>query len=121
MSWGKRSRSPLTQLLPTLKTHSNLLIRRTGGTVSRADSALHIAINIMGTLLLGASNYTMQCISSPTRGEIDKAHSKGRYLDIGLPSLRNLEGWRKKILFWLLVGSTMPLHFLYVAFPYHLF
>jgi hypothetical protein len=90
-------------------------------TAARADSALHIIINVMGTLLLGASNYTMQCISSPTRGEIDRAHSKGRYLDIGLPSIRNLEGWRKKILFWLLVASTMPLHFLYVAFPSHLF
>jgi hypothetical protein len=89
------------------------------GKVSRADSALHIAINVMGTLLLGASNYTMQCISSPTRREIDRAHSRGRYLDIGLPSIRNLTGRRKMILFWLLVLSTMPLHFLYVALLYH--
>ena len=81
-------------------------------TVSRADSALHIAINMMGTLLLGASNYTMQCISSPTRREIDMAHARGKYLDIGLPSIRNLAGARKKTLFWLLVLSTMPLHFL---------
>jgi hypothetical protein len=84
-------------------------------TVSRADSALHIAINIMATLLLGASNYTMQCISSPTRREIDRAHACGKYLDIGLPSIRNLTGRKKKTLFWLLVVSSMPLHFLYVV------
>ena len=27
---------------------------------------LHIAINALSTLLLGASNYTIQCLSSPT-------------------------------------------------------
>ncbi|KAG9230910.1 hypothetical protein BJ875DRAFT_470951 [Amylocarpus encephaloides] len=81
--------------------------------VSRADSALHLAINIMGTILLGASNYTMQCISAPTRAEVSRQHSRGRYLDIGLPSIRNLHGRKKKILFTLLVVSTMPLHFLW--------
>jgi hypothetical protein len=62
------------------------------GTVRHADSWLHIAINAMGTLLLGASNYTMQCLSSPTRSEVDFAHSNGQYLDIGLPSIKNLNG-----------------------------
>ena len=37
----------------------------------------HLAINVLSTLLLGASNYSMQCLSSPTRNEIDKAHGKG--------------------------------------------
>ena len=46
------------------------------GTVRHDDSWLHIAINAMGTLLLWASNYTMQCLSSPkTRSEVDFAHS----------------------------------------------
>lgn len=82
------------------------------GTVHTADSWLHIAINAMGTCLLGASNYTMQCLSSPTRREIDDAHAVGQYRDIGLPSFRNLSGWKKKLLFGLLVCSTVPLHFL---------
>ncbi|KAH8591808.1 hypothetical protein B0O99DRAFT_631704 [Bisporella sp. PMI_857] len=73
----------------------------------------HIAINIMGTLLLGSSNYTMQCLSSPTRKEADAAHAIGRYVDIGIPSLRNLRSWRKKMLFAVLVISTIPLHFLW--------
>lgn len=42
---------------------------------------IHLIINILSTLLLGASNYSMQCLSSPTRGEIDKAHGKGIWLD----------------------------------------
>lgn len=81
-------------------------------TVRHADSGLHIAINVMGTILLGASNYTMQCLSSPTREEVDTAHSRGGYLDIGLPSPKNLNGWKKKIVFMFLVLSTVPLHFL---------
>ena len=51
---------------------------------------IHLAINVFSTLLLGASNYSMQCLSAPTRGEIDKAHSQGIWLDIGVPSVRNL-------------------------------
>ena len=82
------------------------------GTVHKADSWIHIAINVMGTLLLGASNYTMQCLSSPTRSEVDAAHAMGKFMDVGLPSFRNLHGWKKKILFTLLVVSTLPLHFL---------
>jgi hypothetical protein len=73
---------------------------------------LHIAINIMGTVLLSSSNYTMQCLSSPTRKDVDEAHAVGKSLDIGLPSLRNLRGWKKKMLFALLTVSTLPLHFL---------
>ncbi len=59
----------------------------------------------------GASNYTMQCLCSPTRSEVDFAHSQGRYLDIGLPSIKNLNGLRKKIMFAFLILSTLPLHF----------
>lgn len=81
-------------------------------TVRQADLWIHIVVNILGTVLLGSSNYTMQCLSSPTRRDVDIAHSKGQYLDIGLPSFRNLKGWRKKCLFGLLVASTIPLHFL---------
>lgn len=82
------------------------------GIVQRSDLGLHMAINMMGTLLLGASNYAMQCLSSPTRKEIDAEHAKGKSLDIGIPSLKNLTGWIRKTLFAFLVISTIPLHFL---------
>ncbi len=75
----------------------------------------HLAINILSTLLLGASNYSMQCLSSPTRSEIDKAHDQGIWLDIGVPSVRNLRRLSKNriILWWLLAISSIPLHLLY--------
>lgn len=76
---------------------------------------LHMIINALSTLLLSASNYTMQCLSSPTRDEVDNAHERNVRLDIGVPSMRNLRliSWNRIILWWLLALSGVPLHFLY--------
>lgn len=81
----------------------------------RLDLWLHLLINVLSTLLLGASNYTMQCLSAPTREELDNAHTQGRWLDIGVPSVRNLASvapWRS-VLWILLLLSSIPLHLLY--------
>ena len=76
---------------------------------------IHLGINVLSTLLLGASNYSMQCLSSPTRREIDIAHSKGTWLDVGVPSMRNLRkiSWSRIVFWWLLALSSIPLHLLY--------
>jgi hypothetical protein len=42
----------------------------------RISTILHVLINILSTTLLGASNYTMQCLHSPTRAEVDRAHTQ---------------------------------------------
>lgn len=76
---------------------------------------LHLAINALSTLLLGASNYAMQCLAAPTREDIDKAHKTGHWMDIGVPSMRNL--WRIsrwRLFLWFLVAfSSIPLHLMY--------
>ena len=76
---------------------------------------LHLAINALSTALLAASNYCMQILSSPTRKEIDQAHSRHIWLDIGVPSVRNLRNIARSrvILWWLLAFSGIPLHLLY--------
>lgn len=73
---------------------------------------LHLLINIISTLLLGASNYCMQTISAPTREDIDEAHAKGLFMDIGIPSMRNLGRIKTRRFFvWLCLGlSSIPLH-----------
>lgn len=82
---------------------------------------IHLINNILSTLLLGASNYSMQCLSSPTRSDIDKAHSQGIWMDIGVPSLRNLRriSTNRTVLWWLLAISSITLHLLYnsAVFP----
>lgn len=81
----------------------------------KLDLWLHLGINLLSTLLLGASNYTMQCLSAVTRDEINKAHQQGIFLDIGTLSFQNLRrlSWRRVILWWLLALSSIPLHFMY--------
>lgn len=84
------------------------------GVVKRWDTALHLIINILSTALLAASGFTMQCLSSPTREEVDLAHKYRQSLEIGLLSLTNLFHMRTwKAVFWtLLCLSSMPLHLL---------
>jgi hypothetical protein len=56
--------------------------------VQKISTLLHILINVLSTLLLSGSNYTMQCLHSPTRAEIDRARTEKTWLDIGIPSWR---------------------------------
>ncbi|GAM90474.1 hypothetical protein ANO11243_085180 [Dothideomycetidae sp. 11243] len=83
--------------------------------VNRVKTGTHLVINLLATGLLSASNYAMQVLISPTRGEVDRAHAKRKWLDIGLPSLRNIpmiSKWR--LLLWFgLVMSSLPLHLVY--------
>ncbi|OCT55026.1 hypothetical protein CLCR_02775 [Cladophialophora carrionii] len=85
------------------------------GKVQNMDVWVHLAINVLSTLLLGGSNYCMQCLSAPTRADIDRAHAKAIFLDVGVPSVRNL--WRipryKMLLWWALGLSSIPLHLMY--------
>lgn len=78
------------------------------------SSAIHIVINALSTILLAASNYTMQVLSSPTRGDIDRAHAAHHWLDIGVLSVRNF-GFipkRRRVLSIILVFSSIPIHLL---------
>jgi hypothetical protein len=45
--------------------------------VTRFDIGAHVLINVLSTLLLSMSNYTMQVLNSPTRPDVDKAHGYG--------------------------------------------
>lgn len=78
------------------------------------NTALHLLINLLSTIVLAASNFTMQCLTSPTRRDVDIAHSRGVSLDIGVPSIKNLfhvRHWKRVV--WLsLCVSTLPLHLL---------
>jgi hypothetical protein len=88
----------------------------TGGgvAISRWSTVFHVIINVFSTILLAASNYTMQVLCSPTRSDIDAMHAKGLWLDVGLLSLRNLRYLpRGRVALGILLGfSSIPLHLL---------
>ena len=75
---------------------------------------LHLLINALSTILLGASNYCAQLLVAPTRKEVDEAHDDKRWLDIGVQSFRNLRRVSsKRLVVWifLMLSSTL-LHLL---------
>lgn len=78
-------------------------------------TGLHAVINVLSTILLGASNYVMQSLGAPSRTDIDQAHAKSRWLDIGTSSFRNFTVMdiRRKILWVLLLISSTPIHLIY--------
>ncbi|EJT77174.1 hypothetical protein GGTG_07086 [Gaeumannomyces tritici R3-111a-1] len=57
---------------------------------SRVSWGLHALVNVLGLAVLAGANYVYQVLSSPDRAEVDAAHAKTKWLDIGIPSLRNL-------------------------------
>lgn len=87
------------------------------GSCSKArnlELVAHLFINILSTLLLGASNYAMQVAASPSRAEVDNAHRQQKWVDIGVFSFRNFKWVSRYRLatYGILVLSSVPLHFL---------
>ncbi|KZM24303.1 hypothetical protein ST47_g4573 [Ascochyta rabiei] len=93
------------------------LVRGDAATVLRWNIAIHVFINILSSILLAASNYTMQVLGSPTRKEIDNAHQRGDWLAVGVLSMRNWKRIARKRAFLILILglSSVPLQLFYNA------
>jgi hypothetical protein len=91
-------------------------------TTSRLNMGAHIVINILSSILLGASNLCMQLLSAPTRAEVDRAHQKRKWLDIGIPNLRNLYhiARQRKIVWIVLASASLPIHVFYNSAVYNM-
>ncbi|RDW78687.1 uncharacterized protein DSM5745_05539 [Aspergillus mulundensis] len=81
----------------------------------RWSLALHLMINVLGTAVLAASNYTMQTLVAPCREEVDAHHKKGKWLDIGTSSIKNLlvVGRYRAVIWAVLLVTATPFHLLY--------
>lgn len=86
-------------------------------TVSWADSGIHIAINLLSTAFLSASNYVMQILNAPSRIRLNDFHARGVPLHICISSFVNAIRMRtRQTGFWALLGiSAIPLHLLCVS------
>ncbi|KAL5622202.1 hypothetical protein BROUX41_006147 [Berkeleyomyces rouxiae] len=60
------------------------------GNVKSISYGLHVITSVMAIVLLVTGNYIFQVLSSPTRAEVVAAHEKKWWVDIGIPSFRNL-------------------------------
>ena len=82
--------------------------------VHAGDTLIHLALNVVSTLLLGASNYCLQGLISPTRREVDALHAQKKWVTIGVQHWRNLFyiSWRRRLGCILLALTTIPVHLL---------
>jgi len=81
---------------------------------SRLNTVLHFVINVLSTILLWATNHSMQLMLATSRTEVDHAHERGLYFDIGIASYRNfwrIPAARRRALAFLAVSATF-LHLL---------
>lgn len=103
----------------TRRQAGGLSIAHTGDCerISEWGTGLHVVINLFSAVLLSGSNFIMQCLSGPTRDDMDKAHAAGHWMDVGIPSFRNLRLiTRPRVLTWfLLLFSSLPIHLFYNA------
>jgi len=99
------------------KRGSGVIMTGSCSMVSKANTVIHAALNIVTTLMLGASTYAMESLCCPTREEVDAAHAKKLWLGIGGLSLRNFRFISKsRSILWLVLWITsIPLHLLYVG------
>lgn len=69
----------------------------------------------MGSIILASSNFFMQILLAPTRSDIDKAHARSRFAEIGVQSFRNLRVVPAvNIALWLLLAiSSVPLRLVF--------
>ncbi|OJJ96533.1 hypothetical protein ASPACDRAFT_125175 [Aspergillus aculeatus ATCC 16872] len=83
-------------------------------------TGIHVVINVLGTILLGASSCVMQCLGAPSRSDIDRAHARSRWLNIGTFSFRNfaIMSPKQKVLWGLLLLSSTPIHMIYNSVIY---
>lgn len=81
----------------------------------RINLFLHLLLNIVSTLIIASSNFFMQVLNSPTREEVDRAHAKNRWLEIGVPSIGNIFHVSMfKTIAWVLFNlSSVPIHLLF--------
>lgn len=80
---------------------------------------LHLLINILSTTILSSSNYCAQFLGALRREDVDRAHFRGSWLDIGIPSVRNIRalGFKRKLLWGILFITTIPVHAMFVFRP----
>lgn len=77
--------------------------------VARVNVGIHAVTNVVGMGLVAAAAYVAQILTSPTREEVSRAHARDGWLDIGVPSVRNLGSispWRAALSVFILLVAT---------------
>lgn len=82
---------------------------------SQLNLGAHMMINAVSTGLVASSNFFMRALITPTREDMDRAHERSRFVEIGVLSLRNLRFVSPgNVILWVLLATTsVPLHLVF--------
>ena len=99
---------------PTSNQGTRVLFQGDCDYVATTSTVAHLAINVLSSMLLAASNLSMQCLTAPIRENINAAHARGTWLNIGIGSIRNFFyiGRHRQAAWALLFLTSLPLHLL---------
>ncbi|KAH7233979.1 uncharacterized protein BKA55DRAFT_580583 [Fusarium redolens] len=81
-------------------------------TSQKINISVHLLLNVFSTLILASSNFFMQIINAPSRADLDRAHARSGWVNIGVPSMRNFLylGPAKFACWFVLACSSIPIH-----------
>jgi len=89
-----------------------ILMEGSCANVKKSNIVLLIPINIVATLIISCSNYVMQCMSAPSRRDLDRAHNLGYHVHVGVSPARNNfhNGTIRQLSWWLIGATSIPVH-----------
>ncbi|GAW23222.1 hypothetical protein ANO14919_127730 [Xylariales sp. No.14919] len=91
---------------------ADILYEGDSRSTQRINLILHVLLNLLSTVVAASSGFFMQILSSPSRKEVDDAHRNLHSLDIGVPSIKNLDfvSPLKRFLWFSLLIISLPIH-----------
>lgn len=73
-----------------LQPHHSAVLAMKCDVVGQIDQGVGALVNILSFFFIVSATYVSQVLLSPTREEVNTAHQEFHWLDIGIPSLKNL-------------------------------
>lgn len=87
--------------------YDGVLYKGNCAVAKRWTSILSLALNLTATLLIGSSNYMMQCFTAPTAADLRQEHTRGKSVHLGVMSTR------KPLIWWIMGLTSVPVHLLF--------
>jgi hypothetical protein len=93
---------------------SNILYEGSCTTAKDMKIGIHLIINLFSVVLTATSSFSSNILMSPSRMDVDRAHSERNWLTIGVFSMRNLRSlrWPHQMMWVVLTGTSLIIQFM---------
>lgn len=93
---------------------SNILYEGSCTTAKDMKIGIHLIINLFSVILTATSSFSSNILMSPSRTDVDRAHSERKWLTIGVLSIRNLRSlrWPHRTMWVVLTSTSLIVQFM---------